>query len=152
MDSAKASQKRGEQFEAYSTVTKGIGRQRSNHSQHPLDVGGDKDIRYLNIEKEENLSWATEQFAALIIRAFKATSCAFACSQHGNIKIMLPLITCVEVKGRPKPDWGDARKNKSEGQREYRSVDVGIMFETPAAVFISDNLAREVKFSLSLSA
>ena len=67
-------------------------------------------------------------------------------SVYGNIKIMLPLVTCVEEVRQAKALIEECKEElKSEG-KEYRSVDVGIMVETPAAVFISDILAREVKF------
>ena len=62
---------------------------------------------------------------------------------------MFPLVTCVEEVRQAKALIEECKEElKSEG-KEYRSVDVGIMVETPAAVFISDILAREVKFSLS---
>ena len=53
---------------------------------------------------------------------------------------MLPLVTCVEEVRQAKALIEECKEElKSEG-KEYRSVDVGIMVETPAAVFISDIL------------
>ena len=133
-----------EQFEAYSTVAKAM--DGKEVIIRTLDVGGDKDIPYLNIENPflghrairyclDNKELFKKQLRALL-RA----------SVYGNIKIMLPLVTCVEEVRQAKALIEECKEElKSEG-KEYRSVDVGIMVETPAAVFISDILAREVKF------
>lgn len=69
-----------EQFEAYSTVAKAM--DGKEVIIRTLDVGGDKDIPYLNIEKKKILSWATEQFAtALIIRNFLKSNFVRFCVQ-----------------------------------------------------------------------
>ena len=69
-----------EQFEAYSTVAKAM--DGKEVIIRTLDVGGDKDIPYLNIEKEENPFFTTEQFAtALIIRNFLKSNFVRFCVQ-----------------------------------------------------------------------
>lgn len=136
-----------EQFEAYSTVAKAM--DGKEVIIRTLDVGGDKDIPYLNIEKEENsfLGHRAIRYCLDNKELFKKQLRALLrASVYGNIKIMLPLVTCVEEVRQAKALIEECKEElKSEG-KEYRSVDVGIMVETPAAVFISDILAREVKF------
>ena len=136
-----------EQFEAYSTVAKAM--DGKEVIIRTLDVGGDKDIPYLNIEKEENpfLGHRAIRYCLDNKKLFKKQLRALLrASVYGNIKIMLPLVTCVEEVRQAKALIEECKEElKSEG-KEYRSVDVGIMVETPAAVFISDILAREVKF------
>ena len=136
-----------EQFEAYSTVAKAM--DGKEVIIRTLDVGGDKDIPYLNIEKEENpfLGHRAIRYCLDNKELFKKQLRALLrASVYGNIKIMLPLVTCVEEVRQTKALIEECKEElKSEG-KEYRSVDVGIMVETPAAVFISDILAREVKF------
>ena len=136
-----------EQFEAYSTVAKAM--DGKEVIIRTLDVGGDKDIPYLNIEKEENpfLGHRAIRYCLDNKELFKKQLRALLrASVYGNIKIMFPLVTCVEEVRQAKALIEECKEElKSEG-KEYRSVDVGIMVETPAAVFISDILAREVKF------
>ena len=136
-----------EQFEAYSTVAKAM--DGKEVIIRTLDVGGDKDIPYLNIEKEENpfLGHRAIRYCLDNKELFKKQLRALLrASVYGNIKIMFPLVTCVEEVRQAKSLIEECKEElKSEG-KEYRSVDVGIMVETPAAVFISDILAREVKF------
>ncbi len=86
-----------EQFEAYSTVAKAM--DGKEVIIRTLDVGGDKDIPYLNIEKEENpfLGHRAIRYCLDNKELFKKQLRALLrASVYGNIKIMLPLVTCVE--------------------------------------------------------
>jgi len=136
-----------EQFEAYSTVAKAM--DGKEVIIRTLDVGGDKDIPYLNIEKEDNpfLGHRAIRYCLDNKELFKKQLRALLrAAVYGNIKIMLPLVTCVEEVTSAKAVIKECETELASEGKEYRSVDVGIMIETPSAVFISDILAKEVKF------
>ena len=136
-----------EQFEAYSTVAKAM--DGKEVIIRTLDVGGDKDIPYLNIEKEDNpfLGHRAIRYCLDNKELFKKQLRALLrAAVYGNIKIMLPLVTCVEEVTSAKALIKECETELASEGKEYRSVDVGIMIETPSAVFISDILAKEVKF------
>ncbi len=136
-----------EQLEAYSTVA------RAMHGKEviirTLDIGGDKEIPYLHIEREENpfLGHRAIRYCLDNPELFKKQIRAILrAAVHGNIKIMLPLVTCVEeVKGAKEIISQCENELKNEGLA-YKSVPIGVMIETPSAVLISDLLAKEVAF------
>ena len=136
-----------EQFEAYATVAKVM----DNHEViiRTLDIGGDKDIPYLHIEKEENpfLGHRAIRFCLDNRELFKNQIRAILrAAIYGNIKIMLPLVTCLEEVHEAKKIIAECEKELSDKSIEYKSVSLGIMIETPSAVLISDMLAKEVDF------
>ncbi len=136
-----------EQFEAYSTVAKAM--DGKEVIIRTLDVGGDKDIPYLNIEKEENpfLGHRAIRYCLDNRELFKKQLRALLrAAVYGDIKIMLPLVTCIEEVRAAKNIIEECETElKSEG-KEYRKAPLGVMIETPSAVFISDLLAKEVSF------
>lgn len=136
-----------EQLEAYSTVARVM----DNHEViiRTLDIGGDKDIPYLKIEKEENpfLGHRAIRFCLDNRELFKNQIRAILrASVYGNIKIMLPLVTCPEEVHEAKKIIRACEKELSDKSVEYKSVSLGVMIETPSAVLISDILAKEVDF------
>lgn len=136
-----------EQFEAYSTVAKAM-----NGKEviiRTLDIGGDKEIPYLKIEKEDNpfLGHRAIRYCLDNRELFKTQLKAILrASVYGNIKIMLPLVTCVEEVQTAKQIINECEKELSSNQISFKSVPVGIMIETPSAVLISDLLAKEADF------
>lgn len=136
-----------EQFEAYSTVAKAM--DGKEVIIRTLDVGGDKDIPYLNIEKEENpfLGHRAIRYCLDNRKLFKKQLRALLrAAVYGDIKIMLPLVTCLEEVREAKKIIEECESElKAEG-KEYRKAPLGVMIETPSAVFISDLLAKEVSF------
>lgn len=136
-----------EQFEAYSTVARMMdGREVIIRT---LDIGGDKNIPYLNIEKEENpfLGHRAIRFCLDNRELFKRQIRAvLRTAVYGNIKIMLPLITCVEEIINAKKIINECENELKKENIQYKSVCVGAMIETPAAVLISDLLADEADF------
>lgn len=136
-----------EQFEAYSTVAKIMGGKEV--IIRTLDIGGDKAIDYLSIEKEENpfLGHRAIRYCLDNKPLFKTQLRALLrAAAYGNIKIMLPLVTEIEEIRAAKALITECEAElKSEGI-EYKSVPVGIMVETPSAAIISDLLAREAAF------
>ena len=136
-----------EQFEAYSTVARAMdGREVIIRT---LDIGGDKEIPYLHIEKEENpfLGHRAIRYCLDNPELFKNQIRAILrASAYGYIKIMLPLVTCLEEVKKAKEIIKECEQELSDKGFEYNSVPVGVMIETPSAVLISDLLAKEVEF------
>ena len=136
-----------EQFEAYSTVAKIMGEREV--IIRTLDIGGDKAIKYLSIEKEENpfLGYRAIRYCLDNKPLFKKQIRALLrAAAAGNIKIMLPLVTDLEEVKAAKALIDECEAElKAEGT-EYKRAPLGIMIETPAAALISDLLAREVEF------
>ena len=137
-----------EQFEAYSAVAKAMGGREV--IIRTLDVGGDKHIPYLQIEKEENPFMGLRAIryclkdTALFKTQLKALLRA-AC--FGNIKIMLPLVCTVEEVQSAKALLIECMKELDAQGTEYKKdIKLGIMMETPAAVFVADELAAESDF------
>lgn len=136
-----------EQYEAYSTVAKAM--DGKEVIIRTLDIGGDKAIDYLNIEKEDNafLGHRAIRFCLDNPKIFKTQLRAILRSAvFGNVKIMLPLITTVDEVKKAKSLIGECVEElKNEGLR-FCEVPVGIMIETPSAALISDLLAEEADF------
>lgn len=136
-----------EQFEAYSTVARAMdGREVIIRT---LDIGGDKEIPYLHIEKEDNpfLGHRAIRYCLDNPELFKhQIKAILRAAVYGYIKIMLPLVTCLEEVRKAKEIIKECEQELSDNGVEYKSVPVGIMVETPSAVFISDLLAKEVEF------
>ncbi len=115
-----------------------------------LDIGGDKDIPYLNMKKEENpfLGYRAVRYCLgnkdsymLQLRAIVRAS-AF-----GKVKIMLPLVTCVDELRAVKEMVEKIKKDFDTNGIDYdKNIEVGCMIETPAASLIADILAKEADF------
>lgn len=136
-----------EQFEAYSTVIKAM-----NGKEviiRTLDVGGDKDIPYLKMDKEENpfLGHRAIRYCLDNPKLFKTQLRAILrASQFGNTKIMLPLVTTLdEVRGAKKL-IKECETELTNESIAFKRAELGVMIETPAASLISDLLAKEVSF------
>lgn len=115
-----------------------------------LDVGGDKDIPYLGLAKEENpfLGFRAVRYCLDRKDVFRPQLRALLrASAFGDLKIMLPLVTNLEEIRRSKALIAELKKElEGEGIPYNPELKVGIMIETPAAVMIADLLAREADF------
>lgn len=137
-----------EQFEAYSTVAKAMGGKEV--IIRTLDVGGDKHIEYLQIEKEDNpfMGLRAIRYCLKNTDIFKTQLKALlraAC--FGNIKIMLPMVCTVDEVLRAKMLLGECKAElEAKGIQYKKDIKLGVMIETPAAVFISDELAAVTDF------
>lgn len=136
-----------EQTEAYSTVVKAMnGREVIIRT---LDIGGDKNIPYLSIDKEDNpfLGHRAIRYCLdhreLFCRQIRAI---LRSSVYGNVKIMLPLITTQQEITEARRLISECMKELQEEGKEVKEVPVGIMVETPAAAIISDELAHIADF------
>lgn len=136
-----------EQFEAYSTVARAMdGREVIIRT---LDIGGDKEIPYLAIEKEDNpfLGHRAIRYCLDNRDLFKCQIRAILRSAvYGYVKMMLPLVTCLEEVRSAKEIIKECEMELVSEGVDFKSVPLGVMIETPAAVLISDLLAEEVEF------
>nr|WP_267509241.1 phosphoenolpyruvate--protein phosphotransferase [Borreliella garinii] len=138
-----------EQFETYKRVVdtmekKGIVTIRT------LDVGGDKEIPYLNFEKEENpfLGFRAlrmyKEYEELIQAQFNAI---FRASHYGKIRVMVPMLTRYEEIETIEYFVNNAKISlKSRGLPFDENLEVGCMIEVPSAALISSKLANKLKF------
>ncbi len=115
-----------------------------------LDVGGDKDIPYLGLEKEDNpfLGFRAVRYCLQNKDSYRVQLRALLrASAFGDIKIMVPLVTCVDeirsVKALVKELMVEL---DSENIAYNKDIQVGAMIETPAASLIADLLAKEADF------
>ena len=115
-----------------------------------LDIGGDKEIPYLGLEKEENpfMGFRAIRFCLKNKDLFKSQIRAILrASAFGNIKIMFPLVTCVEELRQGKALVEEVKKELDEADIKYdKNIAVCVMMETSAAAVIADKLAKEADF------
>ncbi|MBR0413912.1 MAG: phosphoenolpyruvate--protein phosphotransferase [Clostridia bacterium] len=136
-----------EQFEAYAALAKAM--DEKEVIIRTLDSGGDKVIPYLQIEKEKNpfLGHRGIRFCldnkALFKTQIRAVLRAAVC---GDIKIMLPLVTCPEEVQQAKALIEECACELENEGLNFQRADIGVMIETPAAALISDLLAKEAAF------
>lgn len=136
-----------EQFKAYREVAKKMGDKPV--VIRTLDIGGDKDLPYLDLPEELNpfLGFRAIRFCLGNEDLFKIQLKALLrASAHGNIKIMYPLISTLEEIKTANEILYEARQDLDAEGREYGNPEVGIMIEVPSAAINADNLAREVDF------
>lgn len=137
-----------EQFEAYKAAAETMeGREVIIRT---LDVGGDKDIPYLGLEKEDNpfLGFRAVRYCLANEASYRVQLRALLrASAFGDIKIMVPLVTCVdEIRGVKALVRELMAELDVEGVAYNKDIEVGVMIETPAASLIADLLAKEADF------
>ncbi|MCI9593258.1 MAG: phosphoenolpyruvate--protein phosphotransferase [Lachnospiraceae bacterium] len=138
-----------EQFEAYKKVA--VAMDGKPVIIRTLDIGGDKEIPYMGLEKDENpfLGYRAVRFCLdrkddvyrpqlrALLRA----------SAFGNIKIMIPLVTCIDEYRQVKALVEEIKEELTEkGYAFNKDIPLGIMVETAAASLIADIFAKEVDF------
>ena len=115
-----------------------------------LDIGGDKDIPYLNMKKEENpfLGYRAVRYCLGNKDSYMIQLRAIVrASAFGKVKIMIPLVTCVDELRAVKELVEEIKKDFDEKGIAYdKDIEVGCMIETPAASLIADILAKEADF------
>lgn len=113
------------------------------------DIGADKAIEYLDLEKEENPALGYRAIRICLSRKdfFKRQLRALLrASAHGNLGIMFPMITCLSEVRECKEVLGECRRELENEGAETGNPETGIMIETPAAALLADELAEEVDF------
>lgn len=114
-----------------------------------LDIGADKQCDYFEMEQEENPALGYRAIRICLTRpeVFKTQLRAlFRASAFGNIAIMYPMITSIREIRRIKEIVSEVRAELDAHGTPHGEPAQGIMIETPAAVLISDMLAKEVDF------
>ncbi len=115
-----------------------------------LDVGGDKEIPYLNLQKEENpfMGFRAVRYCLNHPDPYKVQLRALLrASAFGDIKIMLPLVTTIDEVREAKALVEECKNElRAEGIQFNENIEVGTMIETPAASLIADDLAAECDF------
>lgn len=136
------------QFEAYLAVTRPMGEKPV--IIRTLDIGADKNVNYFNLPKEENsaLGMRAIRYCLKNTDVFKTQLRAILrASAFGNVMIMLPMIVSKEEILAAKELLAEAKAElRAENIPFSEDIKVGIMIETPAAVLISDILAKECDF------
>lgn len=136
-----------EQFQVYKTVAQNMAGKKV--VIRTLDIGADKQVDYFNMEHEENPAMGYRAIRICLDRVeiFKTQLRAlYRASAFGTISIMFPMIISVKEVQDIKKICEEVRNELDAGGVKYGEVELGIMIETPAAVMISDLLAKEVDF------
>ena len=140
------------QFQAYKNVLEMMGRKEV--IIRTLDIGADKQADYFHLKHEENPAMGVRAIRLCLTRRelFKTQLRAiYRAAAYGNAAIMLPMITSVgEIMAAKKIIHDVTEELKQEGvpfgTNATGTMKVGVMIETPAAVIISDLLAKEADF------
>jgi phosphotransferase system enzyme I (PtsI) len=115
-----------------------------------LDAGGDKVLKDLELPEEQNpfLGWRAVRFCIDEQDIFKTQLRAiFRANVNKNIKILIPMISCLEEIRMTKKLIAESLKElKSQGKTFYPEAEIGIMIEIPAAAIMSDIFVNEVDF------
>ena len=137
-----------EQFEAYKKTVLKLGDKPL--IIRTLDVGGDKDIPYLGLSKEDNpfMGFRAVRYCLHREDVYKPQLRALLrASAFGNIKIMIPLVTCIDEVREVKAIIEIIKAELYSERIAYnKDIQVGVMVETPAASLIADLLAEEADF------
>ena len=137
-----------EQFEAYKKTVLKLGDKPL--IIRTLDVGGDKDIPYLGLSKEDNpfMGFRAVRYCLHREDVYKPQLRALLrASAIGNVKIMIPLVTCIDEVREVKAMIENIKAElDSENIAYNKDIQVGVMVETPAASLIADLLAEEADF------
>ena len=137
-----------EQFEAYKSVAETM--KGKPVIIRTLDIGGDKAIPYLGLEEEDNpfLGFRAIRYCLQRTDLYKTQLRALVrASAFGKIKIMVPLVTCVDELRSVKAMVADIMKElDGEGIAYNKNLEIGVMMETSAACMIADILAKEAAF------
>ncbi|PWC13989.1 phosphoenolpyruvate-protein phosphotransferase PtsI [Brenneria corticis] len=137
-----------EQFQAYKAVAEAVGAQAV--IVRTMDIGGDKDLPYMNLPKEENpfLGWRAIRICLDRKEILHAQLRAILrASSFGKLRIMFPMIISVEEVRELKAELEILKAQlREEGKAFDEAIEVGVMVETPAAAAIAHHLAKEVDF------
>ena len=138
-----------EQFEAYKTVAEKL-----NGKPviiRTLDIGGDKEIPYMGLTKDENPFLGYRAIRLCLDRKDDIyrpqLRALLRASAYGNIKIMIPMVTCLDELREAKALIEEIKAELTEkGIAFNKEIQVGIMVETAAASLMADVFAKEADF------
>jgi phosphotransferase system enzyme I (PtsI) len=137
-----------EQYHVYSAAAKACnGRPLTIRT---LDIGGDKAVPYLGFEREENpfLGWRAIRVSLDMEQMFcRQLRAILRASAEGDVRVMFPMIATLEELIEAKRILEKCKADlTAEGVKYNENIKVGVMIETPAAVFIADTLAENCDF------
>ncbi|HIF9092440.1 phosphoenolpyruvate-protein phosphotransferase PtsI [Photobacterium damselae] len=137
-----------EQYQAYKEVAEAM------HGEpviiRTMDIGGDKDLPYMDLPKEMNpfLGWRAVRISLdrrEILR--DQLRGILRASAHGKLRVMFPMIISVEEIRELKAAIEEYKAElRAEGHAFDENIEIGVMVETPAAAAIAHHLAKEVSF------
>ncbi|MGG1290535.1 phosphoenolpyruvate--protein phosphotransferase [Bacillus smithii] len=137
-----------EQFEAYKTVLEGLNGKPV--VVRTLDIGGDKELPYLNLPKEMNpfLGFRAIRLCLEDQDLFRTQLRALLrASVYGNLKIMFPMIATINEFREAKAILEEEKEKLIQnGTKVSDSIEVGIMVEIPSTAVMADQFAKEVDF------
>lgn len=137
-----------EQFQAYKAVAESM--PTGSIIVRTMDIGGDKDLPYMNLPKEDNpfLGWRAIRIGLDRKEMLHAQLRAILrASAFGKLRIMYPMIISVEEVRTLKQELSLLKGQlREEGKAFDENIEVGVMVETPAAAVIARHLAHEVDF------
>ena len=136
-----------EQFQAYKTVAENMAGKKV--IIRTLDIGADKQVDYFNLDKEDNPAMGYRAIRICLTQPeiFKTQLRAiFRASYYGNIGVMYPMIISVAEVQKIHAIVDEVKAELDAQGLPYGDVEQGIMIETPAAVMMSAELAKEVDF------
>lgn len=137
-----------EQFEAYKSVVEGMGGKPV--VIRTLDIGGDKELPYLQLPKELNpfLGFRAIRFCLERKDIFRTQLRALLrASAYGNLKIMFPMIATLEEYRQAKAILIEEKQQLMDaGVKVPYKIEVGIMVEIPSTAVLADIFAKEVDF------
>ncbi|CAL4318456.1 Phosphoenolpyruvate-protein phosphotransferase [Buchnera aphidicola (Eriosoma grossulariae)] len=137
-----------EQFIAYKNIAKAM----KNKSViiRTMDIGGDKNLPYMNLPKEENPFLGWRAIRILMDRKeilYTQLKAILRASFFGKLKILFPMIISVEEIQILKKELNIIKQQLYEENILFdEKIEIGIMIETPASAIISNYLAKEVDF------
>lgn len=148
MENGKRMPTEEQQFATYKLAAEAMGTKRV--VIRTADLGGDKMAACINLGEQKNptIGWRGIRISLEKDDAFKTQLRAILrASIYGNVAIMFPMITSVEEVQRAKLLLERAKKELKEEKISFDpDIEVGVMIETPAAIMISGDLAREADF------
>lgn len=137
-----------QQFKVYKQVAENMAGKRV--IIRTLDIGADKQAEYFGLDKEENPALGYRAIRICLTRPeiFKTQLRAlYRASAYGQIAIMFPMIISVDEVKKIKEMIQVVQEELTEEGVDFRKdVEIGVMIETPAAVMVSHELAKEVDF------
>lgn len=137
-----------EQFEAYKKIAESLENKRL--VIRTLDIGGDKDLKYMKLPKEENpfLGYRAIRIYLDNVDLFKVQLRAILrASSYGNVAIMLPMISSIEELRKSKEIIEEVKQElKIKNIKFNENIEVGIMVEIPSSAVMADEFAKECDF------
>ena len=137
-----------EQFKVYKKIAESL--ENKTVVIRTLDIGGDKDLKYMKLPKEENpfLGYRAIRVCLDNIDLFKVQLRAILrASAYGEISIMLPMISSIEELRKSKEIIEEVKKDLKAKRIKYNeNIKIGIMIEIPSSAIMAEEFAKECDF------